>query len=113
MSFGWMEGGAPLLVQRWEIEMPEAPNGTAIIGCDGQNDGYFQLYTDDRDVQRIYEMSLADGEWRLWRNGEPFNQRFTGTFSDDGRTITARWEVEDDDGGFRTDFDVKYTKQGG
>jgi hypothetical protein len=71
---------------------------------------YYQLYTDDRDVQRIYEMSLDARVWRLWRNGAPFSQRFTGTFSDDGRTITGRWEIAEDGTTWKTDFDLIYTK---
>ena len=90
--------------------MPEAPGGVAAIGCDGMSDSYFQLYTDERDVQRIYAMSLSDGVWKLWRDGQPFSQRFTGTFSEDGRTITGRWEIAEDGRTWRTDLDVTYTK---
>lgn len=111
LSFEWFEG-APLVIQRWQVDMPEAPNGTALIGCDGMGDRYFQLYTDDRDVQRIYEMSLSDGVWKLWRDGEPFSQRFTGTFSEDGRTISGRWEAAKDGENWSTDFDLTYTKVG-
>lgn len=108
VSFEWLEG-APLVIQRWEVEMPEAPNGTAVFGCDGMNGTYFQLYTDERDVQRIYAMSLEDGIWKMWRDGEPFNQRFTGHFSEDGNTITGRHE-NDHSGEWATDFDVTYTR---
>jgi hypothetical protein len=109
VSFEWMES-APLLVQRWTIELPEAPDGIAVIGCDRSAGGYRQLYTDERDVQRIYEMSLADGVWRLWREGEPFAQRFTGRIAEDGNTITGRWERADDAGGWVTDFDLTYRR---
>ena len=109
VSFEWMDG-APLLVQRWHVDMPEAPDGIAVIGCDGKNDRYFQLYTDERDVQRIYEMSLAEGVWKLWREGEPFAQRFTGEFSDDGKTIEGRWEIAEDGESWRTDFDITYRR---
>lgn len=35
-------------------------------------------------VHRIYEMTLSDGVWKLWRDApDPFPQRFTGTFSDE------------------------------
>jgi hypothetical protein len=34
-------------------------------------------------------MSIGNGEWSLWRDGEPFPQRFTATISDDD-TITGR-----------------------
>jgi hypothetical protein len=90
--------------------MPEAPDGVAVIGFDGMSGSYYQLYTDERDVQRVYEMSLSDGVWKLWRDGEPFSQRFTGTFSEDGKTMTGRWEIAEDHKTWRTDFDMTYTK---
>jgi len=109
VSFEWLEG-APLLIERWQVEMPEAPDGVAVIGCDGMNASYYQLYTDERDVQRVYEMSLGEGVWKLWRDGEPFSQRFTGTFSEDGDTIAGRWEIAEDGKTWRTDFDLTYTR---
>jgi hypothetical protein len=53
-------------------------------------------------------MAIGDGEWRLWRDGEPFAQRFTGRFSDDGDTITGRWEIAEGGADFRTDFDLVF-----
>jgi hypothetical protein len=110
VTFEWLDG-APVLIERLHVDLPEAPDGVAVIGCDGMSGTYYQLYTDERDVQRVYEMSLGDGVWKLWRDGAPFSQRFTGTFSADGRTIAGRWEMEDD-GEWRTDFDLTYTKVG-
>jgi hypothetical protein len=49
-------------------------------------------------------MSIGNGEWKLWREGEPFSQRFTATFSDDGNTITGRWEIAEDGANYTTDF---------
>ena len=109
VTFAWFED-APLLIERWHVDLREAPDGVAVIGCDGMSGTYYQLYTDDRDVQRIYEMSLDAGVWRLRREGAPFSQRFTGTFSDDGRTITGRWEIAEDGTTWTTDFDLIYTK---
>ncbi len=54
-------------------------------------------------------MSIGDGEWKLWREGEPFNQRFTAKISDDGNTIDGRWEIDEGDG-WKTDFDLVYTR---
>jgi hypothetical protein len=110
-SFEWMEDRQYLL-QRWSVDMPEAPNGTAVIGCDAANGTYFQLYADDRNVCRVYEMSIGDGEWRLWREGEPFTQRFSGRFSDDGNVIEGRWETKAEDG-WETDFDLIYRREPG
>jgi hypothetical protein len=109
VTFEWLEG-LPLLIERTHVDLPEAPDGVAVIGCDGMSGSYSQLYTDERDVQRLYEMSLEDRVWKLWREGEPFSQRFTGTFSEDGRTIAGRWETAEDGQGWKTDFDLIYTK---
>jgi hypothetical protein len=109
VRFDWLEGGA-FLIQRWTVELPEAPDGTAIIGCDAANKTYYQLYSDERGVCRVYEMSLDDNQWTLRRAGAPFAQRFTGTFSADGASITGRWELAEDGEHWRTDFDVTYTK---
>jgi hypothetical protein len=108
VTFEWLDG-APLLIERSHVEMPEAPDAVAVIGCDATSDACYQLYTDERDVQRVYGMSIDGGVWRLWRDGEPFSQRFTGTFSEDGTTIAGRWEIEED-GKWRTDFELTYTK---
>jgi hypothetical protein len=61
-------------------------------------------------------MSLEDGVWKLWRE-EPdfspldFSQRFTGTFSDDGKTIGGRWEISQDGKTWELDFDLTYKKE--
>jgi hypothetical protein len=55
-------------------------------------------------------MSIGNGEWKLWREGEQFAQRYTGTFSDDGNTITGRWEIAEDGTKYRTDFDLIYRR---
>jgi hypothetical protein len=86
------------------------PLGVAVIGCDGMSDTHYQLYTDERDIQRVYKMSLGDGVWNLWRDGEPFSQRFTGTFFEDGNTIAGRWEISEDGKTWKTDFDLTYTR---
>lgn len=98
------------LVSRWHVDMPEAPDGTWIIGCDAANGTYYQLYSDERGVCRVYEMSIDDSEWKLWRRGEPFAQRFTATFEDGGNTIRGRWELAEDQENYSTDFDLIYRR---
>jgi hypothetical protein len=107
VTFEWHPSGAHL-VERATIEHPEAPDSVSIIGCDAANGTYLQLYSDSRGVCRVYEMSIRDREWKLWRDGEPFSQRFTGTIGDDGNTITGRWEIAEDGTNYSTDFDLTY-----
>ena len=109
--FEWHDSRAHL-VERATAELPEAPDNVSIIGCDAANGTYFQLYSDERGVSRVYGMSIGDGEWRLWREGEPFSQRFTARISDDGNTITGRWEIAEDFTNYTTDFDLVYRRVG-
>jgi hypothetical protein len=116
VSFEWLPGER-FLIERWEVPVPEAPDGIAIIGADPESEGtYLQHYFDSRGVARVYKMSFEDGVWKLWRD-EPdfspldFTQRFAGTFSDDGRTIAGRWEICHDGETWEHDFDLTYTKE--
>jgi hypothetical protein len=109
VTFEWLPSGAHL-VERGTVALPEAPDNVSIIGCDGANGKYVQLYSDERGVCRVYEMSIGDGEWKLWRDGDPFSQRFTGTFSEDGNTITGRWEIAEDGINYETDFNLVFRR---
>ena len=115
VSFAWLPGKR-FLIQRWEVPVPEAPDGIAIIGADPESEGnYLQHYFDSRGVARIYKMRFEDGVWKLWRD-EPdfspldFSQRFTGTFGDDGKTIAGAWEIRHDGQTWEHDFGLTYTK---
>jgi hypothetical protein len=113
--FEWMSGER-FLIQRWEIPVPEAPDGIAVIGPDPESQGNFlQHYFDSRGVARVYKMTLGDGVWKLWRDSPDFSpldfsQRYTGTFSDDGRTISGAWEICHDGTTWEHDFDLTYRK---
>jgi hypothetical protein len=111
VTFEWHESGAHL-VERGTLALPDAPDNVSIIGCDAANGTYFQLYSDERGVCRVYEMSIGDGVWRLWREGEPFAQRFTGTFGEDAHTITGRWEIAENGVDYVTDFDLVLRRVG-
>ena len=89
---------------------PEAPDGIAVLGPDESGERLVQHYFDTRGVARVYSMSLEDGVWKLWRDGEDFSQRFSGAFSDDGRRIDGRWEIAHDGATWETDFDLTYEK---
>ncbi len=104
------------LVQRTEVPVPEAPDSLTIVSADAQTGAYTQHYYDSRGVARLYAMSLDDGVWTLTRESPDFtaldfSQRFTGTFSADGNTISGAWE-SGGDGGWRHDFDLIYRRAG-
>jgi hypothetical protein len=60
-------------------------------------------------------MRVVDGVWTLWRDKPDFSpldfaQRYTGTFSDDGQSITGAWEINHDGTTWEHDFDLAYIK---
>lgn len=112
--FEWMTGGR-FLLQRWEVPVPEAPDGLAVIGVDRDGESYLQHYFDSRGVARVYAMSFDEGVWKLSRTTVDFSplefsQRFTGTFGDDGRAIEGRWEICHDGSTWEHDFDLVYRR---
>jgi len=104
------------LLQRTEVPVPEAPDSLTIVSADPQTGAYTQHYYDSRGVARLYAMSLADGVWTLTRESSDFTrldfcQRFTGTFSADGNTISGAWE-QGRDGDWEHDFALTYRRAG-
>jgi hypothetical protein len=113
-AFEWLAGGR-FLIERWEVERPEFPDGIAIIGLDRDGEAFTQHYFDSRGVARVYAMTVRDGVWTLLRDAPDFSpldfwQRFTGEFSADGRAISGRWETSQDGSTWEHDFDLTYRK---
>ena len=109
-SFQWLDERRFFLVYRAGTERSDFPVGHCLIGADDTLDAYAMLYSDSRGVARLYQMTLRDGVWRQWRDDPAFSQRFTATFSDDGRAITGQWEIAEDGVNWRHDFDLTYTR---
>ena len=109
VSFAWVQDGA-FLVMRMGAEPPSPPTAIWLISRDDSAPNYTVLYYDARRVSRVYEMSFADGVWKMWREAPGFWQRFEGIVSHGGKTITAHWEKSPDGAAWEHDFDVTYTK---
>lgn len=112
-SFEWLDERRFFLVYRAGTEGSGFPVGHCLIGGDDTLDTYTMLYSDSRGTARLYQMSLEGGVWRQWRDDPAFAQRFTATFSADGRTITGRWEIAEDGVSWKHDFDLTYTRVAG
>jgi hypothetical protein len=116
--FEWLEGGAFVRQTADADTPPDDPEWRAnsplptvvIIGLDDADGTFTVLYSDARDVFRVYRMTLEDGVWRQWRAAPGFHQRFTGAISEDGATITAMWEFSSDGESWRKDFDLVYRR---
>jgi hypothetical protein len=109
-SFEWLDDRRFFLVYRAGTEGSGYPVGHCIIGGDDTMETYTMLYSDSRGVARLYQMSLRDGVWRQWRDDPSFRQRFSATFSEDGRTIKGQWEKSEDGVNWEHDFDLTYIK---
>lgn len=109
-TFEWLEGGG-FLIQRSTVARPEYPNAVSVIGATGSDRAFQQHYFDSRGVARIYDMTLRDNVWTLFRDGPDWPQRFVGHISPDGNTITARLERGTYPGGpLEHDFDMVYSR---
>ncbi len=112
--FEWALGGA-FLVERSEVDVPEAPDGLCVIAADPDRDGYTEHYFDSRGVVRLYAMTFDGRTWTLTREAADFTplefaQRYIGTLSEDGATITGRWEIKHPGQDWETDFDLNYVR---
>lgn len=109
-SFQWLSEAA-LLVWHFDWERPGPPSAVSVIGHDDAVESCSMLYSDERGVARIYQMSLEGGVWKMWRDSAGFSQRMTGVLSDNGNTITVRGELSRDGSIWEKDLDVTYTRQ--
>lgn len=111
-TFEWL-AGRRFVIQRWEVDHPDAPDGIAVIGVDSAATAYVQHYFDSRGVARLYDMTLANDVWTLQRIADQpdFSQRFTGRFVGEGSSIIGTWESSNDQGSsWTTDFDLTYSR---
>jgi hypothetical protein len=110
-TFEWALGGA-FLLQKSEIDLPEAPDGLCVIAPDGEH--FTQHYFDSRGVVRIYAMTFDGTTWTLTREKPDFSdfnfaQRYVGEFA--GNQIDGRWEIkEPGDEDYRLDFEQSYIR---
>jgi hypothetical protein len=106
-TFEWLEGKR-FLIWRSRYDHPEVPDAIAIMGM---IDGKLSMqYFDTRGVHRVLAVSLSEGSWRFSRDGSDFSQRFTGTFSDDGDTITGLSEISEDGSTWDDDLVITYRR---
>ena len=107
--FEWLEGERFLIV-RARNDHPDFPDSISVIGSVDERIAMY--YFDSRGIHRIYEMSVGDGEWRLWRDAPGFSQRFSGTFAEDGNSITGLWQLSRDDSTWDDDLEITYRSGG-
>ena len=117
-TFAWLEGGH-FLIWRSYFDHPDIPDSIAILGFDnavepgavGTSVDPCTVHSfDSRGVHRVSRVEAGLGVWRVWRDWPGFSQRFTGTFSDDGDTMTCPGELSEDDATWKPDLHVTYRR---
>ncbi len=108
-SFGWLEGGA-FLIMHSEIDEPGIPTGIAIFGSDDSTGEYFMLYFDERKVSRKYDVSFDNNTMKWWRNTPSFSQRMICAFAEDGNTIVSQGELSRDGLVWEQDLQLTYKR---
>lgn len=107
-TFAWIEDGRLL---RYHAAAPDpAPDSTWIIGADDASATCTALYTDSRDVWRVYLMTFDGTEWTVWREAPGFWQRFRGRLDEGGATLRGAWEMSADGSRWEHDFDMVFTR---
>ena len=107
-QFEWLEGER-FLLQRSRTDHPEFPDSLIVFGTD--DDGLSMHYFDSRGVHRVYQVSLADGVWRMWRHAPGFSQTFLGKLSADGDTIEGLWKLSRDDSTWADDLAITFRRR--
>lgn len=106
------------VVLRATVQPAEFPDSVSIIGG-GPDDAPAPMhYFDERGVQRLYQSTVGDGRWVIWRADDTWrdspghNQRYIGEISPDGSKITGAWERGLGEAGDRweVDFTLDYER---
>jgi hypothetical protein len=106
--FEWLEDSAYLSFRT--IANDPIPSSLWIIGADEASEFCAALYSDSRGTSRIYQMSLRNHLWKIWRKAPGFSQRFTARLSKDSKTIQGAWEIKQGGLKWKNDFDLVYKR---
>lgn len=107
--YEWLPGRSGLL-HRVDARMgEERVEGAEIIGYDPSRGAYVTLYFGS-DGTNGYEASLTEEDGAVHWRMHSERDRFRGTFSDDGATITGHWELLDEDGNWHPWMDLQLTR---
>lgn len=108
-TYEWLHGGFGLLHRVDARVGDQRVEGAEIIGYDPERGAYVTQYFGS-DGPASYEADFGEADGALtWTMRSKVN-RFTGTFSDDGSSITGHWELLEGST-WRPWMDVTLTRQ--
>jgi hypothetical protein len=109
-SFSWHQGGAFVIMHSQIDDDPRFPSGVAVFGSDDGAGAFTMVYFDERDVSRIYEVTVGDG-WVRWSRDDPhLAQTSTLTIDPSGRRMTGEGRMSRDGGEWEGDLSLSYER---
>lgn len=108
VSVEWLEG-EQFLIHRSRADHPDFPDSISVIGP--ATEALSMHYFDSRGVFRVYQVDVSEDAWRLERDAPGFSQRFTGTFSADGNTMSGLWKLSRDGSSWDDDLAITYVRR--
>jgi catechol 2,3-dioxygenase-like lactoylglutathione lyase family enzyme len=108
-TYDWLPGGFGLLHRVDGRVGDQRVEGAEIIGYDPERAAYVTQYFGS-DGPAAYEASFGELDDALTWTMRSKADRFTGTFSDDGNSITGHWELHDGSS-WHPWMDITLTKQ--
>ena len=106
-TFEWLEGES-FLLQRSRNDHPDFPDSLGVIGVP---EGELSMhYFDSRGVFRVYGVRFDDGVWKMRRDEPGFSQRFSGSFGENGDTISGQWQLSRDDETWDDDLAITFRR---
>jgi len=105
----WLEG-EHFLILRSHAHHADAPDSIAIIGPPGEGASTLAMFFfDSRGVHRVYETSIDNGVWKVWRDAPGFSQRFVGSFEGND-AISGLWQLSRDGSTWNDDLRITYRR---
>jgi hypothetical protein len=105
-TYKWLAGRF-FLIHRVDVLIGNLKNESIeIIGYDASSNTYPMHSFDSQGNSVIMQAGIAGDTWTF--TGE--SMRFKGTFSEDGKCISGKWEYLGDDSNWHHWMDVKLTK---
>ena len=102
-TYEWLDGGFFLFHRFDAVVGQEEVKGIEIIGYDPESKNYRGVSFDNHGAADTFHASLAGRVWKSWGP----SQRFSGTLSADGGTLSGAWERSGDGTNWLPWMDVK------
>lgn len=105
-SYEWLPGGF-FLLHRVDVQMGSERNESIeVIGFDASSNTYPMHFFDNRGNTGTMRAKFNNGTWTFLSDA----LRFTGSFSEDGKTLSGRWEQSADGTTWTHWMDIRLTK---